>query len=278
MMKLKKTMTTLLSLFGLILLLFVLGSVNLSVKFNNQVKELFAQSKNISDKRFNKTQLDSLPEPVQRYFKHVLKDGQAYISYARIKHDGQFKADLKKGWMNISGEQYATTENPGFIWKGTTAMFVARDMYISNQGRLIVSLFSVYNMVDAKGKVKYDIGELLRWLGESILYPTNFLPSDRLTWHSMDDNKAKLTFQYNGLSLFFIITVNEIGEITEMETKRYMGEENLETWVIKATKYAEWNNVLVPTVFDVLWRLEQGDFSYAKFNITAIEYDKPEKF
>lgn len=277
-MKLKKTMTTLLSLFGLILLLFVLGRVNLSVKFNNQVKELFAQSKNISDKRFNKTQLDSLPEPVQRYFKHVLKDGQAYISYARIKHDGQFKADLKKGWMNISGEQYATTENPGFIWKGTTAMFVARDMYISNQGRLIVSLFSVYNIVDAKGKVKYDIGELLRWLGESILYPTNFLPSDRLTWHSIDYNKAKLAFQYNGLSLFFIITVNEIGEITEMETKRYMGEENLETWVIKATKYVEWNSVLVPTVFDVLWRLEQGDFSYAKFNITAIEYDKPEKF
>ena len=63
-----------------------------------------------------------------------------------------------------------------------------------------------------------------------------------------------------------------------METKRYMGEDNLETWVIKATNYKELNNVIIPTAFDVLWRLDKGDFSYAKFNITEVEYDKPEKF
>ena len=263
---------------GLLLLTLILGKINLSIKFDKQVKELFAQSKSISDQRFHKKQLDSLPEPVQRYFNHILKERQPYISYARIKHEGQFKADLKKGWMNIKGEQYATTEKPGFIWKGTTAMFVARDMYISNQGRLLVALFSVYNIVDGKGKEKYDIGEILRWLGESILYPTNFLPSERLQWIPIDSNTAKLTFNYNGLSLFFKITVNEIGEITEMETKRYYGEENLETWVIKATKYKELNNVIIPTTFDVLWRLDKGDFSYAKFNITEVEYDNPEKF
>ena len=263
---------------GMLLSILIIGKINLSVKFSNQVKELFAQSKSISAPQFHKKQLDSLPEPVQRYFNHILKEGQPYISYARIKHEGQFKADLQKGWMNIKGEQYATTEKPGFIWKGTTAMFVARDMYISDKGRLIVSLFSVYNIVDAKGKEKYDIGEILRWLGESILYPTNFLPSERLQWLPIDSNTAKLTFNYNGLSLFFKITVNEIGEITEMETKRYMGEDNLETWVIKATNYKELNNVIIPTDFDVLWRLDKGDFSYAKFNITEVEYDNPEKF
>lgn len=263
---------------GLIASILIMGKINLSIKFGKQVKELFAQSKNISDRQFHKKQLDSLPEPVQRYFNYTLKEGQPYISYVRIKHDGQFKADLKKDWMNITGEQYATTEKPGFIWKGTTAMFVARDMYISDHGRLIVSLFSVYNIVDAKGKEKYDMGEILRWLGESILYPTNFLPSERLKWFPIDSNAAKLTFNYNGLSLFFTFTFNEVGEITEMETKRYMGEGNLETWVIKANNYKQLNNVMVPTVFDVLWRLEKGDFSYAKFNITEVEYDIPKKF
>ncbi len=271
-------MVTVFLILGLLLLTLIIGKINLSIKFGKQVKELFAQSKSISDRTFQKEQLDSLPEPVQRYFNHILKEGQPYISYARIKHEGQFKADLKKGWMNIKGEQYATTEKPGFIWKGTTAMFVARDMYISDQGRLIVSLFSVYNIVDAKGKETYDIGEILRWLGESILYPTNFLPNERLQWFPIDCNTAKLTFNYNGLSLFFKITVNEIGEITEMETKRYFGEKNLETWIIKAADYKELNSVIIPTVFDVLWRLDKGDFSYAKFNITEVEYDKAEKF
>ena len=274
----KKIMIITFTIVGLLLLILIIGKINLFIKFGKQVKELFTQSKSISDQRFHKNQLDSLPEPVQRYFNHILKEGQPYISYARIKHEGQFKANLDKGWMNITGEQYATTEKPGFIWKGNTAMFVARDMYISNQGRLIVTLFSVYNIVDAKGKEKYDIGEILRWLGESILYPTNFLPNERLQWFPIDSNTARLTFNYNGLSLFFKITINEAGEITEMETKRYMGDDNLETWVIKATNYRELNNVLIPTVFDVLWRLDKGDFSYAKFNITEVEYDKPERF
>ena len=78
--------------------------------------------------------------------------------------------------------------------------------------------------------------------------------------------------------MFFKITFNDIGEITEMETKRYMDVINLETWVIKVADYKELNNVIIPTTFEVLWRLEKGDFSYAKFNITEIEYDNPAIF
>ena len=206
---------------AIVLIILIRGKINLSIKFDREVKELFAQSKNSSDQVFHKARLKGLPEPVQRYFNHVLKEGQPYISYARIKHDGQFKTALDKGWMNIKGEQYATTEKPGFIWKGTTSMFVARDMYISDKGRLIVKLFSLFKVADAKGP-KYNEGELLRWLGESVLYPTNLLPSDKLHWFPIDSNTAKLTFHYKDLSLFFNITVNEIGEITELETKRYM--------------------------------------------------------
>ncbi len=39
--------------------------------------------------------------------------------------------------FNIKGEQYATTEKPGFIWKGATSMFIASDMYIADKGRLV---------------------------------------------------------------------------------------------------------------------------------------------
>ncbi len=262
------------SILGFLLLALIIGKINMFIKFRKQVKRLFTQSKNISHKTFHKSQLDSLPEPVQRYFNHILKEGQPFISYARIKHEGQFKADLKKDWMPIKGEQYVTTEKPGFIWKGTTAIFIARDLYIENRGILLVTLLSLVNIIDGKGE-KYDQGELLRWLGESILYPTNFLPSEKLNWFPIDEKTAKLTFIYNGLSLFFKITFNDSGEITEMETKRYMDVKNLETWVIKVADYKELNKMIIPTTFEVLWRLKKGDFSYAKFNITEIEYDNP---
>ena len=270
-------MIIILSLIGLLTALFIFGRINLSARFGKEVKELFSLSKNIVEKTFHFAQLTSLPEPVQRYFKYILKEGQPYIQYARIRHNGQFKTGFDKGWVNIRGEQYATTGKPGFIWKGTTPMFIARDMYIADKGRLVVSLFSLYTIVDAGGE-QYNQGELLRWLGESILYPTNLLPGERLQWFAIDSQTAKLIFNYNGFSLFFIITFNEAGEITQMETKRYMDKTKLETWVIKAADYKEINGVIVPTNFEVLWRLEKGDFSYAKFRVTEIEYDKPEKF
>ena len=194
-----------------------------------------------------------------------------------MKHDGQFKTDLKKDWVNIIGEQYFTTEKPGFIWKGTTSMFVARDRYIDNMGGLTATLFSLINVVDVKGE-KYNQGELLRWLSESVWFPTNLLPSEKLRWTDIDSSSAKLSFNYKGLALYFIITFNEKGEISQMETKRYMDEKRLETWVIKAIRYEEKNEIIIPIEAEVFWRLKEGDFSYAKFKVKTIEYDKPLKF
>ncbi len=72
-------------------LLFIIGKIRLAIQFDTEVKTLFKQSKSIAQLTFQKTQLDNLPEPVQRYFNYTLNEGQPYISYARIKHKGQFK-------------------------------------------------------------------------------------------------------------------------------------------------------------------------------------------
>jgi hypothetical protein len=263
-----------LTIIGLLILTLVVGKVNLSIQFAKEVKQLFAQSKSISDQTFKQKQLTGLPEPVQRYLNHVLNEGQPYISYVRMTHDGQFKTGLDKEWVNITGVQYATTFTPGFIWKGTTSLFTARDMYIAGKGQLVVSLLSLVKVVDGKGAT-YNQGELLRWLGESVLYPTNLLPSERLKWSAIDSHSARFTFNYKDLSLFYIVTFNDLGEIVQLETKRYMDEKQLATWIIKLENYKEINDVKVPTTFEVLWRLETGDFSYAKFNVQTIVYGKP---
>ena len=57
-----------------------------------------------------------------------------------------------------------------------------------------------------------------------------------------------------------------------------MDEKNLETWIIKIADYKELNKMNIPTTYEVLWRLQKGDLSYAKFNITEDEYNIPEKF
>ncbi|EOR96684.1 hypothetical protein ADIARSV_0107 [Arcticibacter svalbardensis MN12-7] len=265
-----------LSLCGLILLLLIVSRINLSIQFSKQVKELFAQSGDISGQVFRSQQVVDLPEPVQRYFKHILKEGQPYIGYASLRHDGQFKTGLDKDWINIKGEQYFTTAKPGFIWKGVSSMFTARDLYISDKGGLKVSLLSLFTIVNGKGE-KFNQGELLRWLSENIWFPTNLLPGDRLDWSSIDAQTARLTFDYNDISLFLIASFNAIGEITQLETKRYLGEGGLETWLIKLNNYKEFDGILVPTSAEAIWKLTDGDHSYAKFNVRKLVYNKPSK-
>ena len=115
-------------------------------------------------------------------------------------------------------------------------------MYIASKGRLIVSILSLYNLVDGMGDSFYQ-GELLRWLAESVWFPTNLLPSDQLNWLAVDENTAKLTFSYNGLSIFYFVTFNNFGEITQMQTERYMDKDKLETWIGKLSNFKEINGV-----------------------------------
>jgi hypothetical protein len=149
-------------------------------------------------------------------------------------------------------------------------------MFIEGKGRLFVLLFSIFKIADEKGE-KYDQGELLRWLGESIWFPTNLLPNKNLQWFPIDNLSAKLTFNYNNLSLFYIVRFNEAGEIAEIETNRYMGKKNLQTWVGKLSDYKLINEILIPTKIEAAWRLE-NDYNYAIFKLKTIEYDIPEKF
>ncbi len=265
-------MKTTLIILGIILLILLIGKINLKLKFNKQVKQLFANSENITNKTYSVKQLDSLPEPVQRYFNYVLKDGQPYISTVRLTHKGFFKTDLKKDFIKISGEQYFSAQKPQFIWKGTTSMFTARDFFIADKGGLIATLLSVYNVVDAKGS-NFDEGELQRWLAESVWFPTNFLPSQYVSWSAIDANSAKLAFHYKAVAFDFIVRFNAIGEITEIQGERFMTADKKEKWVCKMENYQERNGVKIPISDQAIWRLEDGDHCYAKFEVQKIEYN-----
>jgi hypothetical protein len=246
-------------------------------KFEKRVKSLFELSAPDESAPFSYALIKDLPEPVQRYFKFAINEGQRNIKTMRLIHDGQFKTSEHAKWKQIKGEQYFTISPPGFIWKGSTKFFTAQDMYIKGHGRLIVLLLSFLKIVDGKGP-QFDQGELSRWLAESVWFPTNLLPNKNVSWSAIDSNHSQLLFSHLGLELCFDVTFNQIGEIIRIETERYMNEAKLEPWIIKLSGYKKMNNINVPTKIDVSWKPESGEFTYAKFNVLKIEYDNIKQF
>ena len=269
-------MTTLLLIIGIVILILLIGKIYFSLQFNNQVESLFSSAKK-SNKIYSTKQLEGLPEPVQRHFKYVLKDGQPYINKVRLTHNGFFKTDLKKDFIKIRGEQYFSTQKPQFIWKGETTMFTARDFFINDTGGLIVTLFNIYNIVESKG-ANFDEGELQRWLAESVWFPTNLLPSKYVNWSPIDDNSATLSFRYNKTAFDFVVRFNLLGEITEMEGERFMTGNKKEQWRCKMANYKEVNNVKIPFSDQAIWKINDIEHCYAKFEIQKIEYNIKRKF
>lgn len=261
----------------LIILAITLALLVAINSFSNNVKRLFAESENINNQLFHPTQLIGLPLPVQHYFRYALQEGQPIINFVRLKHNGRFKKDINAKWAPILGEEYFTVEKPGFVWKGRLKNFTAIDSFIAGKGRLEVYLFSIFRIANGSGS-KFTQGELLRWLGESVWFPTALLPNEQLQWEAINDYQAKLVYKYKKLVIGYIVTFNDFHEIVQLETQRYKGNTKLESWTGRLSNYKLLNNVRVPTTIKATWNLAENDFTYAVFYLNHIEYNNPEKF
>lgn len=246
----------------------LLGCTNLDPLFEGAIP--------CENKLYDSQIIEDLPEPVQRYFRYALVDGQSYINYLRLRHSGTFKTARDSKWMKIQGEQYFRANPPGFLWIGKTSTFKAVDSYLEGEGNLSVYLFGLLRIVKEEGN-EVNQAELLRWLGESVWMPTNLLPDENRSWSAIDENTARLTFTYQGTSVYYIVTFDEAGPVISLETERYMGD-SLVPWRGEVGNYRCQNGMMVPADIEASWILEDGPYTYARFQVSEFEYDKAEKY
>ena len=242
---------------------------------SSKTKTLYENAINVQ-KTFSSEQIRDLPLPVQKYFRFALTENQPYVSSLGLKHGGKFRLSPEKDWMKINGKQHFTANPAGFVWQGKTKLFRAIDSYINGEGNLSVYLFGLVRIVKKNGKA-VNQAELLRWLGECVWMPTSLLPDENKQWTAIDDISAKITFTHNGLSVYYIVKFNELGQIERLETERYMDENSLVKWIGKVSDYREVNGMMIPAKIEASWLLEEGEYTYARFHVTEFDFDKSEK-
>ena len=241
------------------------------------VADLFLSASTDPVKHYDPSQLVGLPAPVQRYFRHVLKPGQPYVRAVRLRHDGQFKTDLKKDWIAITGDEYFLADTPGYIWIGTTTWFSACDQYVAGRGSLTARLLGVLPVVRGTGP-SYDQGELLRWVAEAVWFPTSLLPGGQAVWSPVDEDSATLTLTDHGQTVACLMTFNGQGEIVRYQAQRYSDETHIGTWIGYLSDYREMHGLRVPTHASAAWVIEGEEKPYARFTLRDIEYDHPHSY
>jgi hypothetical protein len=229
--------------------------------------------------------LHGLPTPVQNWINHSGLIGEEFIHTVRLKQQGWMHTKPgQEKWVSAEAEQYITIDNPAFVWKANMNLIpmvpvTGRDKFINGRGQMNVKLLGLFNVVK-EADAKIDQGALQRYLAEIGLYPSAAL-SPIIKWEAIDATTAKATMTYNGVAGTVTFHFNPQGDITLLTADRYSGGGNdakLEKWEVRTIASGVYNGVRIPVKSEVSWKLQNGDFTWYKLEITEIEYNLPQLY
>ena len=248
-----------------------------TTRFEADVRSLFASADEAGKNTVTMKTAERLPDPVRRYMRYALREGISVPAAARLVHGGRFKTSLDGGWSAVRGEEYFLCTKPGFLWRGFLTGASAVDRYAGGRGSLSIYPLSMVKAVEGKGPA-YDQGELLRWLGEALWFPTALFFAEGIEWKDAGQDCAGLVLRDGGLEVSYQVFFSADGKITKVEAMRYMNGERLEKWVGRCSEWREASGMMIPWRIEGGWVIGGEEKMYADFTLERIEYDVKEPF
>jgi len=224
----------------------------------------------------------TLPNPVQRYFRHCGYIGRIKMINAKVEFENViFKRAPNNKWMQLKCYQYNSIYEPTrIVYLKNNVLgvlpFEARDKCQNGKGNMLIKLMKLITVADAKG-VEIDISSLVTVLSETFIIPTYAL-QEYIKWKPIDDNNAKATLTYNDIIVSGVFSFNDKGEMISFYTEdRYYAENDGNykkiPWSIVVDNYMEKNGMKFPCEIKVIWHTENSNFEYFKGKISNIEFN-----
>jgi hypothetical protein len=244
---------------------------------------LEAARRPIEPTTFDRRELEGLPEPVQRYLRAVLQDGQPIVAAVSVEHTGTFNTgEAAAQWKPFTSTQRVITQRPGFDWDARVAMMPGvpvrvHDAYIAGEGSLHAAVFGLVPVAKLRGTPELARGELMRFLAEAAWYPTSLLPSRGIHWQAADDHSARATLEDGGVTVTLLFRFGKDGLIDTVRAEarsRLVGATAVPTpWQGRFWSYAIRDGMLVPLDGEVAWMLSDGARPYWRGQITTVTYE-----
>lgn len=248
----------------------------------DEVQALFGQMADTKPHVVSSEDIAALPEPVQRWLVHAGAVDRLRPRSVRLKQEGEFRLRPKQGWMPFTAEQYFTIDPPGFVWTVSLRMFpgitvTGRDRYADGEASIHMRALSLVPVADSRGG-DLNQGALLRYLGEIVWFPTAAL-EPYIRWEEVDEHSARATISVGGVTAPATFEFGPDGQplrVTAMRANDATGR--LEPWTAITSREDIFQGSTLPSEGEVTWNYEDGDFTYIRWRVTEIEYDRPMLF
>jgi hypothetical protein len=275
--------------FGMALIIVIVGGALAygALRWRNLTRSLVTQLDAASVPpqalTYSESELEGLPDPVQRYFRAVLREGQPIVTRARLTWEGEFlMRETEDGWRPFTATQHYVTRRPGFLWDARIQMAPGLavhvyDAYIAGAGMLHGEVLGLVQVVHLGGTSEMAEGELLRYLAEAVWYPTALLPGQGVQWTPMDGSRARATLTDGETTVSLVFHFNAAGEITSSyatsRPREVKGEMRPTPWAGSYADYAERDGMRIPTRGEVAWHLEDRRLPYWRGRVLEVAYE-----
>jgi hypothetical protein len=225
-------------------------------------------------------ELRGLPAPVRTWLEASGVVGRPRAATVRIRQRGELRAKPGTSWMPVRAEQVFSVDPPGFVWRADATMMrvlpiAARDRYADGRGQMHIKAASLVTVVDAADD-KIDLGAMLRYLGETIWFPSAAL-GPYISWEGIDATHARATMRYAGRTATAVLTFDGAGRVVRFDASRYLGggpAAALTPWFASCSGWRRFDGIEIPTRGEVGWELPSGTFTYFRWEITDAQLNR----
>jgi hypothetical protein len=223
--------------------------------------------------------LAPLPPPAQRYLRFMGVVGRPRDRSFRVHGTGRFRMALDQPWRPMEFLQYDTGPEIARIFHmrmpylGPIPVQV-RDTYVRGKGRMQGRLLDLFTVVDATGP-ELDIGELVTYLNDVVIFAPSMLLDRRTVWSAVDDHAFDLSLTDGQNVVLARVFVDDRGAATDFSTRdRFYRDPHdprlgwIRTlWSTPLTDWQEIDGRWLPESGRARWHLDQGEFLYGEFRM-----------
>ena len=227
---------------------------------------------------FDPATLRDAPAPVARYLRNAIPPGAPFIRSAIATQDAEFL--LNGAWRRLQATQHFSMSPPGFVWDARIEIaplipVFVRDEYVNGRGELQASMYGIVPLANQVDTPQLNAGELQRFLGESIWFPTALLPSNAVQWTPRDDRSAFVTLTERRMTVTLLFEFGDDGMPVTISGDRYKednGKYALQTWRIACNDSEVRDGFTIPLRCEVAWVVDGAPQPYWRGRIASIEY------
>ena len=247
---------------------------------DDETTKMFENAKNADVKTVTEEMISDLPTIVQKWLLNSGTIGKEPVYNVYLEQDLQMlMKPEQEAWSHAKAKQYFMIEPPAFNWSVNLKMnpvleVVGRDKFENGKGEMIIKLFSLFSIANAKDNKKVNQATLQRYLAEIFWFPSAAI-SPYISWQELNDHAAEATMKINETEGSGVFYFDDYGNFKKFVAMRYKDAKDSEPteWTVSALKTEIWNGIKIPVELKAEWKLEHGHWTWLKLKITDIKYN-----